>query len=215
MDLDTEPILVSESVSDDYVMAHLCVEDGSLDWSNQADSSQNTWQDVSTPLSDITTERPKEENKDDEVTTVPLPTPTTAQKKDLFRNVVSSWWKPWNYLTGNSEEKKDTTPSSLTTVISTTVLEASSSTKSTSSPASGKHDYVFDTLIRKKSAFINCSKLFFLRALKTDSYVSKPVLHINKHIKNVLAWCTCSPPFYFSPFCFLQLPLDLFSKNCS
>lgn len=157
MDLDTEPIMISESVSDDYIMAHLCVEDGSLDWSNQADSPQNTWQDVSTPLPDITTERPKEENKDDEVTTVPLPTPTTAQKKDSFRNVVSSWWKPWNYLTGNNEEKKDTTPSPLTTVpgvISTTVLKVYSSTKSTSSPASGKNDHIFDTLIKKKSAFI-------------------------------------------------------------
>ncbi|MCI4390889.1 hypothetical protein PGIGA_G00128110 [Pangasianodon gigas] len=140
VDLDTEPIMVSESVPDDYIMARLCVEDGSLDWSNQEDSPQNSWQDISTPLSDITTERPKEENKGDEVTTVPLPTPTTAQKKDSFRNVMSSWWKPWNYLTGNTEEVKDTTPSPLTTVpgvISTTVLEVSSSTKPTASPASG------------------------------------------------------------------------------
>ncbi|MCJ8745143.1 hypothetical protein PDJAM_G00127000 [Pangasius djambal] len=139
VDLDTEPIMVSEFVSDDYIMARLCVEDGSLDWSNQEDPPP-TWQEISTPLSDITTERPKEENKGNEVTTVPLPTPTTAQKTDTFRNVMSSWWKPWNYLTGNDEEKKDTTLSPLTTVpgvISTTVFEVSSSTKSTTSPASG------------------------------------------------------------------------------
>ncbi|XP_017350515.3 neurocan core protein [Ictalurus punctatus] len=140
VDLDTKPIMVSESVSDDYIMARLCVQDGSLDWTDDEDSPQNTWQDVSTQQSVITTERPKEENNGEEVTTVPLPTPTTAQIKDSFRNVMSSWWKPWNYLTGNNEEKKDTTPSPLTTVpgvISTTVLEVSSSTKSTASPVSG------------------------------------------------------------------------------
>ncbi|KAK3513746.1 hypothetical protein QTP70_028727, partial [Hemibagrus guttatus] len=142
VDLDTDPVVVSESVSDDYIMARLCVEDGSLDWSNQADPTQNTWQDVSSPLSDITTERPKEENKGDEVTTVLLPTPTTTQNKDSIKNVMSSWWKPWNFLSGNNQEKKETTASPLTTVpgvMSTTALEVDtkSNTKSTSSPASG------------------------------------------------------------------------------
>lgn len=155
--------MASESDPDDYVTALLCVEDGSLDWSNQADTTQNTWQDVSVPQSDTNTESSKQENKGNEVTTVaspttsPSPTPTMAQKKDSFRNVLSSWWKPWNYLTGNSEEKKDTTLSPLTTVAgvkSTTVLEVSTSTKSTGSPALGKNDQAFGTLIRRESAFI-------------------------------------------------------------
>lgn len=153
MDLDTDPIMVSDSFSEDYIMALLCEEDGSLDWSNQADSPQNIWQDVSTPNSDTTTESPDEKNKGDEVTTVPLPIPTTVQKKDSFRDVMSSWWKPWSYLTGNNDEKKDTTPSLLTTVpavISTTAQEVSSSTKSTTSPESGKTYQRFDILIRIK-----------------------------------------------------------------
>lgn len=162
MDLDTDPIIVSDSNSEDYIMALLCEEDGSLDWSNQEDSTQNTWQDVSTPMSDITTDRPKEENKGDEVTTAYLPTPTTAQKKDSFRDVMSSWWKPWSYLTGNNEEKKDTTPSHLTTVpgvISTTALKVSSSTKATTSPESGKDDQVFSTfLLGKKNQLSFCFK---------------------------------------------------------
>ncbi|GAA6097741.1 neurocan core protein [Tachysurus ichikawai] len=141
VDLGTDSIKASESISDDYIMASLCVEDGSLDWSNQEDSTQNTQQDVSTPMSDITTESPKEENKGDEVTTVLLPTPTTTQNKESFRNVMSmsSWWKPWNFLTGNNQEKKDTTSSPLTTVPGVMILEVdtNSNTKSTASTASG------------------------------------------------------------------------------
>lgn len=147
VDLNTDPVVVSKSVSDDYIMARLCVEDGSLDWSNQADSTQNTWQDVSMPLSDITTETPKERNKGDEVTTVLLPIPTTTQNKDSIRSVMSSWWKPWNFLSGNNEEKKDTTANPLTTVpgvMSTTVLEVDANMQSTASPASGTNDQVFD-----------------------------------------------------------------------
>ncbi|KAM9440266.1 neurocan core protein isoform 2-T2 [Clarias gariepinus] len=141
---DTVDIMVTETLSDDYVTARLCVEDGSLDWSNPSDFPPSTWPDVSTPISDITTAKSKEENESDEITTMPSPTPTTTQDHDSFRNIMSSLWKPWKYLRGTSEEeeeeKKDTSPSPLTTVpgvISTTVLEESSSIKSTTSPASG------------------------------------------------------------------------------
>ncbi|KAK2868364.1 hypothetical protein Q7C36_000235 [Tachysurus vachellii] len=140
VDLGTDSIKASDSISDDYIMASLCIEDGSLDWSNQEDSTQNTQQDVSTSMSDITTESPKEGNKGDEVTTVLLPTPTTTQNKESFRNVMSmsSWWKPWNFLTGNNQEKKDTTASPLTTVPGVMILEVDtiSNTKSTASTAS-------------------------------------------------------------------------------
>lgn len=156
VDLDTDPFMVSESFSDDYVTALLCVEDGSMDWSSQEDTPQSTWQYVSTPLSHITTENPKEEDKGNEVTTVTVPTPTTALTKDSFRNVLSSWWKPWNYLTGSNEEKKDTTPSPLTTVPGVISTTGSSSTESTASPASGK----YLTLLLAGNQLLFCSKLF-------------------------------------------------------
>ncbi|KAI5616540.1 neurocan core protein, partial [Silurus asotus] len=138
VDLDAEPIIISISESDDYITTRLCVEDGSLDCS-QEDSTTITWQDISTTLSDITPERLRGENKDHEVTTVALPTPTMTQKTDSFRNIMSSWWKPWNYLTGNNEEESDTTSNPLTTVpgaIGSTVPEVHTSTQSDDSPAS-------------------------------------------------------------------------------
>ncbi|XP_046732953.1 neurocan core protein isoform X1 [Silurus meridionalis] len=140
VDLDAEPIIISISESDDYITTRLCVEDGSLDCS-QEDSTTITWQDISTTLSDITPERLREENKGHEVTTVALPTPTMTQKTDSFRNIMSSWWKPWNYLTGNNEEESDTTSNPLTTVpgaIGSTVPEVHTSTQSDDSSASGQ-----------------------------------------------------------------------------
>ncbi|XP_062843609.1 aggrecan core protein isoform X2 [Trichomycterus rosablanca] len=141
IDLDQEPISDAKSSSDNYVTVSLFENDASLDWSNQADSLQDTWQEVSSQVSYVTSESPggmaEEENEDDEdfltqtVTAAPSTMPATTKTTGSFRNIMSSFWKPWNYLTGNKEEVKDTTPSPLTTVpVVTDITESAETTVS-------------------------------------------------------------------------------------
>ncbi|KAI5092740.1 neurocan core protein, partial [Silurus meridionalis] len=92
---------------------------------------------------------------------VALPTPTMTQKTDSFRNIMSSWWKPWNYLTGNNEEESDTTSNPLTTVpgaIGSTVPEVHTSTQSDDSSASeGMMTWGSVNLVVKALAFRSAS----------------------------------------------------------
>ncbi|KAL6468053.1 hypothetical protein MHYP_G00237300 [Metynnis hypsauchen] len=160
VDLDKEPGIAAEfpESSDEYVTVHLQVGDTSLDWSGQVDSLQDSQQDGSSPGSSVTVESQggsaKEEDEDDEglsgqpvtmatPTTTPTATLTTTTQikaRSPIKNIMSSLWKPWNYLTGSEGEEQGITQNPVTTVAAgtnPTVSEISSATKSTASPAPG------------------------------------------------------------------------------
>ncbi|KAI4881670.1 hypothetical protein NFI96_009110 [Prochilodus magdalenae] len=158
VDLDKEPAIAAEfpETPDEYVTVHLRVGDTSLDWSGQINSLQDSQQEASSPGSGVTPESQggsaKEEDEDDEglsgqpvtMDTTPTATPTatltTAQIKarSPIKNIMSSLWKPWNYLTGDEGEEQGITQTPVTTVTtgtSPTVSEISSATKPTATPA--------------------------------------------------------------------------------
>lgn len=133
IDLDKEPIIDAKSSSDNYITVSLFENDASLDWSNQADSLQDTWNEVSPKVPEVTTESPggmaKEETEDVEelvirmVTEAPTTLPATTETAGSFGSIMSSFWNPWTYLMGNKEEVKDATQSPIVELAKTTVQD--------------------------------------------------------------------------------------------
>uniref|UniRef100_A0A4W4HIZ3 Neurocan n=1 Tax=Electrophorus electricus TaxID=8005 RepID=A0A4W4HIZ3_ELEEL len=129
VDLDKEAAIAAESLesSAEYVTVHLRAGDASLDWSEQVNSLTDSRQDDSKTHSPTSTAAPPE-----------TPTSTPNSRKSSIQDIMSSLWKPWNYLKVHEEEGHGTTNSPATTVTTvTTDLDASSLTEATS-PESGE-----------------------------------------------------------------------------
>ncbi|XP_030630544.1 neurocan core protein [Chanos chanos] len=139
VDLDKEPIIStiddeSSESSAEYVSLHLRPGDTSLDWSGQLDSSSSERQkvvvgpdSVESPGGSAKEEEDGEGLSGQSVTPEVKASSVPGQKKgkDSLTKIVNSFWKPWNYLTGNEGEGQEVTESHVT--IATTVPDIKTS----------------------------------------------------------------------------------------